>query len=104
MAKYTGAPYAIALDCCSNGLFLSLKYLGTENEEIAIPSRTYMSVPCAIINSGNKVKWIPLLGLIVCVAFVLDSYDGKYAFLTAVVYAIGFALAHSFFGKNKNEE
>lgn len=56
------------------------------------------------ISVGDKVKWIPLLGLIVCVAFVLDSYDGKYAFLTAVEYAIGFALAHSFFGKNKNEE
>lgn len=59
VAEYTGAPYAIALDCCSNGIFLSLKYLGIEGQYISIPSHTYMSVPCAIINSGNKVKWIP---------------------------------------------
>lgn len=56
------------------------------------------------ISVGDKVKWIPLLGLIVCVAFVLDNYAGKYAFLTAIEYAIGFALAHYFLGKNKNEK
>jgi dTDP-4-amino-4,6-dideoxygalactose transaminase len=57
VAKYTGAPYAIALDCCSNGIFLCLKYLNIKNKKIEIPSHTYMSVPCAIINSGNKVRW-----------------------------------------------
>lgn len=57
VAKYTGAPYAVALDCCSNGIFLSLKYLGIKDQYLDIPCRTYMSVPCVIINSGNKVGW-----------------------------------------------
>ena len=55
------------------------------------------------ISVGDKVKWIPLLGLIVCVAFVYDNYKGTYAFLTAIEYAIGFALAHSFLGRNNND-
>ena len=34
-----------------------MKYLQLENEEITIPTHTFMSVPCAIIHSGNKVKF-----------------------------------------------
>jgi len=50
---------------------------------------------------GDRVKWMPLIGLVVCVAFVWDNYNEMYAFLTAIEYAIGFGLAHSFVGKNK---
>lgn len=55
VAKYTGAPYAVAVDSCTSALFLSLKYLDYKNKFIGIPNRTYMSVPCTIINSGNRV-------------------------------------------------
>jgi dTDP-4-amino-4,6-dideoxygalactose transaminase len=57
VASYTGAPHAVAIDNCSNALFLCLKYLYKERLEITIPSHTYMSVPCSIINSGNTVKF-----------------------------------------------
>jgi dTDP-4-amino-4,6-dideoxygalactose transaminase len=57
VAEYCGAPYAVALDNATNGLFLCMKYLEIENEEITIPCRTFMSVPCAIIHAGNKVKF-----------------------------------------------
>jgi len=57
VAAYTGAPHAIAIDSCSNALFLCLKYLYKEQVEITIPSHTYMSVPCAIINAGHIVKF-----------------------------------------------
>jgi len=62
LAEYTGAKYAVALDCCSNAIFLSLKYQGIEGKEITIPSRTYMSVPCEIIHAGGKVKFEPVKG------------------------------------------
>lgn len=62
VAKYTGAPYAVALDCCSNGLFLCLRYLNITGKFLSIPCRTYMSVPCAIINSGNTVDLYPVQG------------------------------------------
>ena len=57
LATYTGAKFAIAIDNCSNALFLCLKYLYKESIDITIPSHTYMSVPCSIINAGHKVKF-----------------------------------------------
>jgi len=57
VAEYCGAPYAIAVDNATNALFLCLKFLQIEGEEITIPARTFMSVPCTIIQTGNKVKF-----------------------------------------------
>ena len=57
LCEYTGSKYAGATDSCSNAIFLSLKYLGVEKQEITIPSHTYMSVPCQIIHAGAKVKF-----------------------------------------------
>ena len=56
IAKYAGCKYAIAVDCCSHGIFLSLKYLEATGE-ITIPSRTYVSVPMQIIHAGCSVKF-----------------------------------------------
>jgi len=57
ISKYTGAPYVVLTDSCSNALFLCLKYLNLKNEVIAIPKRTYLSVPQSILSSGNKVQF-----------------------------------------------
>jgi dTDP-4-amino-4,6-dideoxygalactose transaminase len=54
---YTKSKYAIAIDNCSNAIFLSLKYINVEGREVEIPSHTYPSVPCAIIHAGGKVKF-----------------------------------------------
>ncbi len=55
LCDYTGAPYAVAVDNCSNALFLALKYYRVEGMEVFIPSHTYPSVPCEIIHAGGKV-------------------------------------------------
>ena len=57
IAEYCGSKYAVAVDNATNGLFLCMKYLDIEGEEITIPARTFMSVPCAIIHAGNRVKF-----------------------------------------------
>lgn len=57
IAKYTGAPYCVAVDNCSNALFLSLVYQNIKGKTIAIPSHTYPSVPCEIIHAGGKVAF-----------------------------------------------
>ncbi len=62
VAEYVGAPYAVAMDSCTNALFLCLKYLKAEGMEIEIPKKTYLSVPMAIIHAGAKpffrdVEW-----------------------------------------------
>lgn len=59
LCRYTGAPLAVALDSCSNAIFLSLKYEGVAGQVILIPSHTYVSVPCEIIRAGAKVGFIP---------------------------------------------
>jgi len=57
VADYTGAPYAISVDSCTNALFLCCKYL--EVDDVIIPSKTYLSVPQSIINSGGNVIFDP---------------------------------------------
>ena len=55
VADFAGSKYAVAVDSCSNGLFLCLKMLiPKEGLEITIPSRTYISVPQMIIHAGGK--------------------------------------------------
>ena len=53
IANYTGAPYAVSIDSCTNALFLICKYL--EVGEVTIPSKTYLSVPQSIIHAGGEV-------------------------------------------------
>jgi dTDP-4-amino-4,6-dideoxygalactose transaminase len=53
VASYTGAPYAVSIDSCTNALFLCCKYLNVGN--VTIPKHTYLSVPMSIIHSGGKV-------------------------------------------------
>jgi len=53
VAAYTGAPYAVSVDSCTNALFLTCKFL--EVEQVIIPSKTYLSVPMSILQAGGKV-------------------------------------------------
>jgi dTDP-4-amino-4,6-dideoxygalactose transaminase len=53
IAEYTGAPYAISVDSCTNALFLCCKFLNVK--KVIIPSKTYLSVPMSIINAGGEV-------------------------------------------------
>ena len=53
VADYTGAPYAVSVDSCTNALFLCCKYLDVD--EVTIPSMTYLSVPQSVMHAGGKV-------------------------------------------------
>lgn len=53
VARYTGAPYAVAVDSCTNAIFLSSMYLNVKNKEVIIPNKTYLSVPMSIIHAGG---------------------------------------------------
>ena len=55
VANYTGAPYAVSVDSCTNALFLCLKYFHEKRvhpNSIHIPTKTYLSVPQSIIHAG----------------------------------------------------
>ena len=60
LAKFFGAHYAIAGDCCTHGLELCLRY--TNTKEFSTPSRTYLSVPFLanklnIKHTWNYIEW-----------------------------------------------
>jgi dTDP-4-amino-4,6-dideoxygalactose transaminase len=51
VAEFAGAKYAVSVDCCTNGLFLCLKYLQATGC-VEIPRHTYQSVPMTIQHAG----------------------------------------------------
>ena len=53
VADYTGAKYAVAVDSCTNALFLCCKAVSAY--EVTIPAKTYLSVPMSIIHAGASV-------------------------------------------------
>lgn len=61
VAKFFGAPYAVAVDCCTHGIELCLK-LCHQDWEVTIPKNIYISIPMAIKRRGfnvyfEKKKW-----------------------------------------------
>lgn len=58
VARYTGAPYAVAVESCTAAIFLCLKYGPLPHDRyISIPSYTYPGVPCSIIHAGARVRF-----------------------------------------------
>ena len=53
IAEFFGAPYAIAVDSCTHGVELALRY--TQVDHITVPKHTYLSIPFL----ANKL-WIDL--------------------------------------------
>ena len=71
LAQYAGSKYAVVTDCCSNAIFLALKFRNAYGD-VTIPRNTYISVPMQIIHAGCKPlfreeKWKGL--------YFLEPYD-----------------------------
>ncbi|MBD36282.1 MAG: hypothetical protein CL512_05890 [Actinobacteria bacterium] len=72
VAEYAGSRYAVAVDSCSNALFLSMMYkrqkLGADSsvETLNIPSKTYISVPMMAIHCGHRIN------------FTNENWEGTY--------------------------
>jgi len=59
VAKFAGSRYAVAIDCCSHGLFLALQCLKRYRKNLAditIPKNTYISVPMLILQAGYNLQ------------------------------------------------
>jgi dTDP-4-amino-4,6-dideoxygalactose transaminase len=109
LADYTGAPYVVTVDNQSNALFLALYYenhvkKSITTDTIAIPSRTYPSVPCEIIHAGLKVKFKPVKGKTLKGAYQLEGsnvWDSALSF-TADMYKSETHMCVSFTGPYKH--
>jgi dTDP-4-amino-4,6-dideoxygalactose transaminase len=63
ICDYTGAPYAVAVNSCTNALLVSLAYWTIKERPshfpavITIPKRTYVSVPMTILHCRYRVTF-----------------------------------------------
>ena len=58
ICDYTGAPYAVAVNSCTNALFLSLRWhWDIYFDAITIPRRTYVSVPMQIFHANFRMEF-----------------------------------------------
>ena len=58
IASYTGSPYAVAVDSCTNALLLAVAYHIKDErgrQSVEIPKFTYVGVPMSVRNAGAKV-------------------------------------------------
>ena len=55
IAKFFGSPYAVAVDCCTHGVELCLRYQNIKS--ISVPRRTYLSIPFLANKLGIELKW-----------------------------------------------
>jgi dTDP-4-amino-4,6-dideoxygalactose transaminase len=55
IAKFFGSPYAIAVDSCTHGIELCLRY--AKETKINVPKRTYLSVPFLAEKLGIEREW-----------------------------------------------
>jgi len=80
LCEYTGAPYAVAVDRCTNAILLSMEYYGHKRHKVRLPLHTYLSVPMTLINYGYNV-WLEY-----------DDWMGNYQIGRTNVYdyAVGF--------------
>lgn len=104
VARYTGAPFAVAVDNMSNALFLALYYEKVHGMTISIPSRTYMSVPCEIIHAGAKVNFEKTEGKTITGMYQLKPtrvWDSALRF-TKNMYVKGAHICLSFTGPYKH--
>lgn len=65
LCEYTGARYAVAVDSCTNALFLSFLYrrhrmagwYEGDRPWLILPKRTYCGVGQAAVNAGYVIRW-----------------------------------------------
>ena len=56
IASFFGASFAVAVDSCTHGVELSLRY--TNAKKIFCPKRTYISIPFLSNKLGIKLEWL----------------------------------------------
>jgi len=60
IAEFFGSPYAVAVDCCTHGVELSIRYQIDKGEylpKISCPKRTYISIPFLANKLGLDLEW-----------------------------------------------
>ena len=89
VSAYMGAPYGVAVDCCTHAIELCLRYLKAQGP-VAIPKNTYPSIPMTVLKLNAEISWTdekwqryyklsphPVLDASLCfekISYVADSF------------------------------
>lgn len=57
IAEFAGSKFAVATDCATHAIELSLRYLQV-TETVRIPQHTYLSVPMTCLKLGIPIEWV----------------------------------------------
>jgi dTDP-4-amino-4,6-dideoxygalactose transaminase len=104
VADYTGAPYAVCVDSCTNAIFLSLLWLREsarlqpEERVVILPRRTYVGVAQAARNAGYRIDWddVAWRGIYrIWTQGLMPLYDAARRF-TSGMYVLGSLMCVSF--------
>ena len=95
VAHYTGAPYAVSINSCTNAIFLACRFEDVKDQEVTIPKRTYLSPPQSILQAGGKLVFedVPWEGIYQLKPFPI--YDAAKRF-TSGMYIPGTHMCLSF--------
>jgi dTDP-4-amino-4,6-dideoxygalactose transaminase len=55
IAEFFRAPFSVAVDSCTHGIELALRYTGVN--KISVPKRTYISIPLLAQKLGIELEW-----------------------------------------------
>ena len=58
IADFFGAPYAVAVDCCTHALELSFRLRNQPLDTVYVPTHTYMSVPMVLEKLNQSWQFI----------------------------------------------
>lgn len=89
VAEWCGAKYGVSTESGTAAIFLSLQYRKMQQrglKEVAIPCRTYPSVPCSIIHAGGKVK------------FLDNNWEGEYELMPLRIWDSALRFKKGMFG------
>ena len=102
VAEYTGAPYAVAVDSCTNAIFLCLMYHKEYRmyDTIVVPKRTYLSVPMSVIHAGYDPLFMDIDWSGIYQLKPLNVYDAAKRF-TSDMYIPGSMMCLSFHIKKR---
>ncbi len=65
LANYVGTKYAVALNSCTDALYLALRGLGIgEGDEVLVPSRTFVASAQVIVQAGATPVYYDLDGIL----------------------------------------
>lgn len=60
VADYAGAKYGVAVDSCTNAIFLCCKYFKVDyrqKQAVHLPKKTYVGVAYSVLHAGGRIKF-----------------------------------------------